>query len=162
MWDDIVGELTGSFAAVPMDIAILRLAAAVILGGAIGLEREWKEKAAGLRTHILVATAACLFTLVGQELAVISLEGDDGKRTDFLRLIEATTSGVAFLAAGLIFTSGGEVRNITTGASMWLAGAIGLGCGAGKIPLAVLATIIVVLVLYGIGKAEEKALKDQD
>lgn len=162
MWDDIINELSGSFNAVPMDVALLRLAAALILGGAIGLEREWKDKPAGLRTHILVATAACLFTIVGQELALLGFDSDDVKRVDPLRLIEATTSGVAFLAAGLIFTAGDKVRNVTTGASMWLAGAIGLSCGAGKIPLALLATIIVVLVLYGIGKAEVKSLQDQD
>lgn len=162
MWDDILKELSGSFNAVPIDVALLRLAAALVLGGAIGLEREWKEKPAGLRTHILVATAACLFTIVGQELALLGFDSDDVKRVDPLRLIEATTGGVAFLAAGLIFTAGGKVRNVTTGASMWLAGAIGLSCGAGAIPLALLATIIVVLVLYGIGKAETKTTQDQD
>ena len=54
---------------------------------------------------------------------------------------------VAFLAAGVIFTSGGEVRNITTGASMWLAGAIGLACGSGQMPLAAMTAVIVVVVL---------------
>jgi putative Mg2+ transporter-C (MgtC) family protein len=58
------------------------------------------------------------------------------------------TAGVAFLAAGLIFTSGGEVHNVTTGASLWLAGAIGLGCGAGQMPLAAMATAIVIVVLF--------------
>jgi len=62
-------------------------------------------------------------------------------------LIEAVTAGVAFLAAGLIFTSGGRVRNITTGTSLWLAGAIGLGCGAGQMPLAAMTTTIVLVVL---------------
>ncbi len=162
MWDDIVNEITGSFSAVPAHIALIRLCAALVLGGAIGFEREWKGKAAGLRTHILVATAACLFTIVGQELALLSFDSDEVKRVDPLRLIEATTSGVAFLAAGLIFTSGHKVRNLTTGASMWMAGAIGLACGTGKVPLAVLATIIVILVLYGVGRAADKTLEDQD
>ena len=154
---DILG---GSFSAVSLQQAFVRLCAALALGAIVGFEREAKGKAAGLRTHILVAVGACLFTIVGQELAQLQFDGDDTKRIDPLRLIEAVTNGVAFLAAGLIFTRGGEVRNITTGASMWLVGAIGLACGAGEIPLATLATGIVVLVLYVIGKTEEAATED--
>lgn len=96
---------------------------------------------------MLVAIAACLFVIVGIELAELEFGDSDSKRADPLRLIEAVTAGVAFLAAGLIFTSGGKVRNITTGASLWLSGAIGLACGAGQVPLAALATVIVLLVL---------------
>jgi putative Mg2+ transporter-C (MgtC) family protein len=76
-------------------------------------------------------------------------------RFDPLRLIEAVTAGVAFLAAGIIFTSNGEVRNITTGASMWLAGAIGLSCGAGQILLACLTAGIVVAVLTVLRQIEK-------
>jgi putative Mg2+ transporter-C (MgtC) family protein len=64
------------------------------------------------------------------------------------------TSGVAFLAAGIIFTTKGEVRNITTGASLWLAGAVGLGCGAGQIPLAAMASVMVVVVLMLLREVE--------
>ncbi len=66
------------------------------------------------------------------------------------------TAGVAFLAAGIIFTSGGKVKNITTGASMWLAGAVGLACGAGQMPLAAMATLIVVVVLITLRWLERK------
>ena len=99
-----------------------------------------------MRTHILVAVAACLFVIVGQELAALEY-GDGVKRVDPLRMIEAVTAGVAFLAAGLIFTANGKVRNVTTGTSLWLAGAVGLGCGAGQMALAGMATAIVVVVL---------------
>ncbi|RFP87996.1 hypothetical protein DZK27_09750 [Rhodobacteraceae bacterium 63075] len=64
---------------------------------------------------------------------------------------------LAIILAGLIFTSNGEVRNITTGASLWLAGAIGLGCGAGKIPLAAMAAVTAVVVLYVLRLVEEAA-----
>ena len=74
--------------------------------------------------------------------------GAEAQRNDPLRMIEAVTAGVAFLAAGLIFTSGDRVRNVTTGASLWLVGAIGLGCGAGQMPLAAMATAIVLTVLF--------------
>ncbi|MEQ9014740.1 MAG: MgtC/SapB family protein [Roseovarius confluentis] len=147
MLDTMLNEFTGSFSAVPVQVSATRLIAAMLLGAVIGFEREMREKPAGLRTNMLVAIAACLFVIVGIELAELEFGDSDSKRADPLRLIEAVTAGVAFLAAGLIFTSGGKVRNITTGASLWLSGAIGLACGAGQVPLAALATVIVLLVL---------------
>ena len=80
-------------------------------------------------------------------MAELDFGDSNSKRADPLRLIEAVTAGVAFLAAGLIFTAGGKVKNITTGASLWMAGAIGLACGAGQVPLAAMAAVIVVMVL---------------
>ncbi|MFX0545318.1 MgtC/SapB family protein [Roseovarius sp. S1116L3] len=154
MMETILNELNGTFAAVPPLIAGIRLAAALLLGGLIGIEREWRHKPAGLRTHMLVSMAACLFIIVSQQLASMPFGAADALRVDPLRLIEAVTAGVAFLAAGIIFTSGGKVRNTTTGASMWLAGAIGLACGSGQMPLAAMATGIVVTVLGLIGMLE--------
>jgi putative Mg2+ transporter-C (MgtC) family protein len=147
IWQTLVDEITGSFTVVPWEVAGIRLLLALILGGLIGIEREWRSKPAGLRTHMLVSMAACLFIIVSQQLGTLDFGVDGEKRIDPLRLIEAVTAGVAFLAAGIIFTSGGKVRNITTGASMWLAGAVGLACGSGQMPLAAMATIIVLLVL---------------
>ena len=118
------------------------------------MEREWRQKPAGLRTHILVSVAACLFLLLGLELSKLDFGGEGEQRNDPLRMIEAVTAGVAFLAAGLIFTSRGEVRNVTTGASLWLVGAVGLGCGAGQMPLAAMATGIVVVVLVALRAVE--------
>lgn len=148
MWDIIIEELSGTFSAVPAIIAATRLVAALVLGAVIGAEREYKNKPAGLRTHMLVSMAACLFILISQQLAALPFGAEEALRVDPLRLIEAVTAGVAFLAAGIIFSSGGVVQNITTGASMWLAGAIGLACGAGQMPLAAMATGIVLVVLY--------------
>ena len=146
--ETIIDELSGTFSAVPPLVAGTRLVAALALGAVIGAERESKRKPAGLRTHMLVSMAACLFILVSQQLATLPFGAEDAMRVDPLRLIEAVTAGVAFLAAGTIFTSRGEVHNITTGASMWLAGAIGLACGSGQMPLAAMATGIVLVVLY--------------
>ncbi len=147
-WTIISDELSGTFAAVPPLISGTRLGAALVLGGLIGMERERLQKPAGLRTHMLVSMAACLFILVSQQLASVPFGAEEALRVDPLRLIEAVTAGVAFLAAGAIFTSGGKVHNITTGASMWLAGAIGLACGSGQMPLAAMATVIVLIVLF--------------
>jgi putative Mg2+ transporter-C (MgtC) family protein len=146
--ETISTELSGTFAEVSPLVAATRLMAALVLGAVIGFEREHRDKPAGLRTHMLVSMAACLFILVSQQLAALPFGAEDAMRVDPLRLIEAVTAGVAFLAAGIIFTSRGEVHNITTGASMWLAGAIGLACGSGQMPLAAMATFIVLVVLY--------------
>ena len=154
MIETIIDEFTGTFSRVPFEVAATRLLAAVLLGAVIGYERERREKPAGLRTNMLVSIAACLFVVVGIELSSISFGDEGSQRQDPLRLIEAVTAGVAFLAAGLIFTSGGKVRNITTGATLWLAGAVGLACGAGQIPLAAMATVIVIIILTLIRELE--------
>lgn len=153
MWDTFAEELSGAFSAVPMSLAALRLTAAALLAAVVGFERERRHKPAGLRTHILVSVAACLFVIVGAELAAADFGGDE-QRNDPIRLIEAVTAGVAFLAAGLIFTSNGRVKNVTTGASLWLAGAIGLSCGAGHVPLAALTAIMTVVILAVIRQLE--------
>lgn len=147
MLDHIIHEITGDFSVVPAPLAFTRLLAAIILGAAIGIEREWRHKSAGLRTHILVSVAACLFVLIGLEISALDFGEAGEQRNDPLRMIEAVTAGVAFLAAGLIFTSKGEVKNVTTGASLWLSGAIGLGCGAGSMVLAAMATALVLVIL---------------
>ncbi|MCR8546520.1 MgtC/SapB family protein [Salipiger sp. P9] len=147
MFDQILSDFTQSFSVVPAGAAFARLVAAMVLAGLIGVERERRHQPAGLRTHILVSVAACLFVILGQELAALDFGGMGEQRTDPLRMIGAVTQGVAFLAAGIIITAGGEVKNITTGASLWLAGAVGLGCGAGQLALAAMATAIVLVVL---------------
>ena len=104
---------------------------------------------------MLVSLAACLYVIVGREMVNIDFVGNDGQmRADPLHLIEAVTAGVVFLVAGIIFTSGGKVQNVTTGASLWLTGAIGLAVGAGQIPLAALATGMVLLVLLLVSAME--------
>lgn len=140
----IQAEFSGSFEATPPEIMILRLTAALIFGGLIGIEREVNADGAGLRTHILVSMASCLFALIAFEM----LADPTGKSSDPLRLIEAVTAGVAFLAAGSIITSGGKIKGLTTGAGMWMAGAVGLACGVGNIALAALASVMAVMVLW--------------
>ena len=123
----------------------LRLVLAALLCGAIGFERERKERSAGLRTHMLVGVGACVFTLLMTVL--VGLYDGDQVRADPIRMIGAITSGVAFLAAGAIFRAGDSIRGLTTGAGLWLAGAVGAACGVGVIGLAALATALALLVL---------------
>lgn len=134
-------------------IVLVRLAAAILLGGLIGWEREVHDKPAGLRTHIAVSLGACLFTLLGFEIVAQSLDEGDHVRADPVRIIEAVTSGVAFLAAGTIFTANDKVKGLTTGAGMWLAGAIGVACGLGQITLAAIASVAAIFILWALRAA---------
>ena len=136
-------------------VAAARLALAMALGAALGWERERSAHAAGLRTHMLISLAAALFTLIAMELTYLRADEDAAMQVDPLRLIEAVTAGVAFLAAGSIILNGGTVRGVTTGASMWLAGAIGLAAGTGRGTLAVIAALMGLLILWLIGLLAE-------
>ncbi len=140
-------EDIGKHTHVPFPVIAARLALATVLGAAVGLEREWRQRPAGLRTHILVCLAAALVAILTIEIAHLSYFEGDRMRIDPLRSIEAVTSGIAFLAAGLIVFARGEVHGLTTGAGMWLAGAVGLSCGLGFWGIAVFATVLAVIVL---------------
>ncbi len=148
MFDLILSELSTDDTSVPSIIVAFRLTCAILLGAIIGWERETNSRAAGLRTHMMVSLAACLFAIIALELIGFGTEGDGRIKADPIHLIGAITSGVAFLAAGSIIVSGGKVRGLTTGASMWLVGAIGLACGTGRIVLAIQATIMALVVLF--------------
>jgi putative Mg2+ transporter-C (MgtC) family protein len=131
---------------IPQSVMLLRLLVAAILGGLIGFEREAHSLAAGLRTHILVATAACLFTLLTFEIFHLSDVVSTG-RADPIRAIEAVTAGIAFLGAGAIFRRGSGVQGLTTGAGMWLAGAVGVAAAMGFYLVALWVALLAVVVL---------------
>lgn len=152
----IFEALGGHRTVIPPMQALLRMLAAVVVGCLVGLDRELRNKPAGMRTHILISLAAALFTLITFELHV-QFAGDEGNRTaDPVRIIEAVTAGVAFLAAGAIIQSRGSVQGLTTGANMWLAGALGVACGAGYYVLAVIGTVFALIVLVVLAKIEAR------
>lgn len=159
--DEILHEFATSFGATPPIIALSRLALAMLLGAIVGFEREIHSNAAGLRTHILISLASCLFALISFEIVHLSEAAGTGENTDPLRVIEAVTAGVAFLAAGSIIVSGGKVQGLTTGAGMWLAGAIGLCCGIGKYGLAAITTLLAVLVLWLLKRLVRQVVPDE-
>ncbi len=140
----------------PLYEIAISLLLSVVFGGAIGMDREFRQKAAGLRTHILVSLAAAIFTLITFEIFFEMGELMEEPRSDAIRIIEAVTAGVAFLAAGTIIQSGGAVQGLTTGASMWLAGAVGLACGGGFYIIAVMGTALALVVLFLLGKLEAR------
>ena len=123
---------------------ILRLFVAALLGGIIGLEREYREKAAGLRTHFLVALGSALFMIV-------SAYGFDGAltnsqmRLDVSRIAAQVVSGIGFIGAGTIIFQKNSIHGLTTAACVWVTAAIGLTCGAGMYLLAVSATLLVLI-----------------
>ena len=120
--------------AIDWRILAVRLLGSLFLTGMIGLERESRRKSAGLRTHMMVGLAATTYCIITAE--IVAESNGDTIRLDPLRVVEAVTGGVAFLAAGMIVFSKGHVRGLTTGASLWLAAAIGLATGLGMWPLA--------------------------
>jgi putative Mg2+ transporter-C (MgtC) family protein len=156
----IVEWLGGSTMHIAPWEALLRLLAAVVAGGAVGFDRELRNKPAGLRTHILISLAAALFTLITFELHHTVMSASDKVTADPIRIIEAVTAGVAFLAAGAIIQSRGNVRGLTTGANKWMAGALGVACGAGDYTLAAFGTVFALIVLVVLGKLEQAARKN--
>jgi putative Mg2+ transporter-C (MgtC) family protein len=122
---------------------VLRLAIAAALGAAIGLERELDEKAAGLRTHMLVSMGSALFTMVGAYGFADVVTGH-GRIVSYdpSRIAAQVVTGIGFLGAGVIFRQGFTIRGLTTAASLWVVAAIGMAAGAGYWAGAVLATIV--------------------
>lgn len=153
--------------AIPEAVIALRLALAAVLGGAIGLERERLDRPAGLRTHMLTALAAAVFTIITFEIYAETLKAaGNSNNGDPIRIIEAVTAGVAFLAAGAIFRSQGDIHGLTTGAGMWLAGAIGVACGAGFYALGIMAMLLAAFILAALRRVEHyfdlKSSENQD
>jgi putative Mg2+ transporter-C (MgtC) family protein len=117
-----------------------RLITAALLGALLGIEREWKNKEAGLRTNILIAIGSALFTLMSIELT-------DGKTGDPSRIAAQIVTGIGFLGAGAIMRTNGGIHGLTTAATIWVNAAIGIAAGGGEYHLAFIATAVTLAVL---------------
>jgi putative Mg2+ transporter-C (MgtC) family protein len=146
----------------PLHIILIRLVIAAALGALIGLERGSTSGVAGLRTHILIALAAALFTTLTFEIYHASLEFSPQQGPDPIRAVEAVTAGIAFLGAGAIFQQRGSVQGLTTGAGMWLAGAVGLSAALGFYIIAAAAALLAVLVLAAMRGFSHKVVSKND
>jgi putative Mg2+ transporter-C (MgtC) family protein len=145
LWQTIVDTLQSEFSDAPdaeqVTRIMTRLLLAGLLGGVLGYERESRGKAAGIRTHMLVAMGAALFVLVpalgGMAVA------------DMSRVIQGVVTGVGFLGAGAIIKHRDEedVQGLTTAAGIWMTAAIGVACGLGRESTAVLSTLLALVVL---------------
>jgi putative Mg2+ transporter-C (MgtC) family protein len=128
---------------------LARLLVAGILGGAIGAERELREHDAGLRTHMLVAVGAALFTIVSAYAWTdFNFSARNGITYDPTRIAAQIVTGIGFLGAGAIIRQGLSVRGLTTAASLWVVAAIGMASGAGYYSGALVATIVVLVSLW--------------
>jgi putative Mg2+ transporter-C (MgtC) family protein len=130
------------------DLELLgRLLLAALLGGAIGAERELNDQPAGLRTHMLLTTGACLFTL-------ISAYGFGGN-TDPSRIAAQIVTGIGFLGGGAIVRDGLTVKGVTTAASIWATASVGVAIGAGSYVLGVGGAVLVVGTLFGLRRVDD-------
>ena len=126
---------------------LIQLVLAVLLGGAIGLERELRGKPAGLRTNILICLGSTLFTVLSQRLA--TAHGDPG------RVAAQILTGVGFIGAGTILHARGAVTGLTSAATIWVVAAIGIALGSGAYVEALGSTVLVTIVLAGLRHVED-------
>lgn len=136
---------------------IIRLLIAVILGAIIGYEREVSHKPAGLRTHIFVSMGACLFTIASFYL----IPQDSGGSYDVTRIAAGVVAGISFIGAGSIIALRGDVKGLTTAASLWVVAAIGLIVGLGSFLIPIVATLIAYIILR-LDRVEKNNLKSKN
>ncbi|MBB6564034.1 putative Mg2+ transporter-C (MgtC) family protein [Acidovorax soli] len=154
-WHQVTTTVTEEFSDVPdageATRIVVRLAVAAVLGGLLGWEREHAGKAAGIRTHMLVAMGAALFVLVAQQVGISAADNS--------RVIQGIVAGVGFLGAGTILKGDAEhqVKGLTTAAGIWLTAAIGVAAGLGREVTAVLSAVLALAVLWAIPLVHEAA-----
>ncbi len=144
--DEVLDTIAAEFSDVG-DLAqltriLVRLLLAALLGFVLGFEREQQGKAAGVRTHMLVAIGSALFVLVPQQTGIVP--------ADMSRVIQGLVAGVGFLCAGTILKQGKDehhVQGLTTAAGLWMTAAIGMACGLGREATAVISALLALVVL---------------
>lgn len=145
----------------------ISLAVSIILGFALGLERELTNKQAGLRTHIFVCLGSCVFTLLSIHAFPTFAIGDNVDITqatglrDTARVAAQIVTGIGFIGAGTVMKNGSSVHGLTTAATLWLAASIGMACGAGNYSIAICATVLSILVLICVKWIEKYFLRQR-
>ncbi len=124
----------------PLDTLFLRLTLAVVIGGIIGAEREYRNKSAGFRTMIMISLGACLFTIFSEYI---------GAPTNGDRIASNIVTGIGFLGAGVIFKSDDTIKGLTTAVTIWLVAALGMGIGDGYYSASLLGCALAIIVLVG-------------
>ena len=150
-----MNEILSCFQIENTDI-LIRIIFSIILGGVIGFEREVTNKSAGLRTQILVCLGSCIFTILsiyGFSTAVTLYPLGDPSR-----VAAQIVTGIGFIGAGTVLRQGLTITGLTTASTLWMAAAIGMACGSGKISIAIFSTIIAISVLVFIRMFEYKFL----
>ena len=138
---------------------VIRVLSALLLGFAIGLEREITNKYAGLRTNILVCLGACIFTIISiYGFPEVLVSGDEFGTRDTARVAAQVVTGIGFIGGGTVLRHGATVFGLTTAATLWVSAAIGMACGAGMYIVAIVATILSILVLVSVRFFEKNVL----
>jgi putative Mg2+ transporter-C (MgtC) family protein len=136
---------------------LLRLGVAALIGLALGLDRELRGHAAGLRTHGLICFAAAVMTV--SLLSLYNQLGGAESNMDPIRIFEGVGAFIGIAAAGLIVVTRGEVHNLTTAVNLWLAAVVGVACGAAQWPLVAVASLVGVVIITLVGIAEKRWLE---
>jgi len=141
IWSTVVQEFSDVADLADATRITVRLVVAMLLGGLIGYEREQRRKAAGLRTHMLVALGAAVFVLAPLESGM--------QIADMSRVLQGVVAGIGFLGAGAIIKLDDEgiIKGLTTAASIWMAAAIGITVGIGRETTAIMATLLALFIL---------------
>lgn len=124
---------------------LTKIGLALLIGGLIGSERELRDKAAGLRTMMLVCVGSTIFTLFSFRFA---------PNGDVTRISAAVVTGIGFLGAGVIMREGGQIKGLTTASTVWLVSALGMGIGGGEFGFVIAVTLIILFVLWAFPRLE--------
>ena len=144
LWQELVADVPNSTV---MARIVVRLVVALVLGGIVGLERAYRHKAAGMRTHMLVALGAAIVVLVPHLTGMPS--------ADLSRVIQGIVTGIGFVGAGVIFRLGKQhVEGVTTAASIWLTAIVGIATGTGRLSLSVAGTVLALIIFELFGRLE--------
>jgi putative Mg2+ transporter-C (MgtC) family protein len=136
-------------------VVAVKLVLAILCGGAIGFERELKRKAAGLRTNVLICMGSALFMIVSRHI------GGGAPYTDPARLVAQVVTGIGFLGAGVILQARGSITGLTTAATIFVVGAVGIAIGDGMFGVALFSTALIIIVLVALRRVERFVIKRQ-
>jgi putative Mg2+ transporter-C (MgtC) family protein len=154
--DTFVAEFSDFNDVTELATLIIRLLMAALLGGILGFEREHRGKAAGIKTHMLVAVGSALFVLIPQQAGLSEAE--------LSRVVQGIIAGIGFLGAGAILKKGADekdLKGLTTAAGIWLTSAIGVAAGLGRESSAILCTILALIILLIVPRVAELLEKDK-
>ena len=133
-------------------LVIMAIGLSVLLCGLIGIEREWRGRSAGLRTHLLVGVGSCIIMII----SIYGFPAAFGEKRDVARLAAGIITGVGFLGAGAIIHRSNGIKGLTTAGTIWVVMAIGLACGSFNFLIAIAATLVIFFVLTAFKKMEAK------
>jgi len=140
---------------VPVVLIAAKLLVAMVCGGAIGFERELSRKSAGLRTNVLICMGAALYMIVSRHIS------GGAPYTDPARLAAQVVTGIGFLGAGVILQSRGSITGLTTAATIFIVGAVGISIGEGMFGIAALSTTLIIVVLVVLRRVERAVIRRQ-